>query len=345
MFKQMHNTLGKTLIGLMMILLAACGGGSLNNGQSAAGAAGTGPATVPAPAVLCVSSSCGSSSVIATVPDAENILFTPEGRLFVSGGIVVEVIRNGMVFSTSRIDDGSCGGNGHTGLAQIGRVIYNACIANNMLYAADLSASNNLAPIHDLNTMTSPMDASNGMAVDHLGRLYVVNGPTGAIPKVVRVILDDNNPLNVVDQQDWLTTGLEFPNGIVFDGQQTFYITDSSVVNVQFGTVKRVVLNADGSAGTPQTIFVSNSILDDISLTADGRILVSGFSTGQVFLLDSDGTLLQQTNPQTWRAASAVQQGQPPLFSDTDILVTDKGVIGDQNSNIGNVLTVFRATP
>ena len=75
-----------TALGLgAALVLAACGS---DNGS---------PAEPQDTSVsLCVASDCGELLTLAAVPDAENLLFTPDGRLFVSGGTnVFEVVRDG----------------------------------------------------------------------------------------------------------------------------------------------------------------------------------------------------------------------------------------------------------
>ena len=75
-----------TALGLgAALVLAACGS---DNGS---------PAEAQDTSVsLCVASDCGELLTLAAVPDAENLLFTPDGRLFVSGGTnVFEVVRDG----------------------------------------------------------------------------------------------------------------------------------------------------------------------------------------------------------------------------------------------------------
>lgn len=294
------------------------------------------PLPVAPSASLCVASSCGSKTVLVTIPDAENILFTPTGRLFVSGGVnVYEIGKSGRSYTATPLLDGSCN---FTGLALRGEVLYANCF-DGQLYAARLTAQPKLEAIHTLG-----LAAPNGLATGPDGELYVVNGPlaTNALPspKIVRLKLDAADPFKVVEQTDWLPLNLvqSQPNGLQLRGR-TLYFSESSAPTL--GRISTVAINADGSPGTPQVFTSFNSLPDDFSLLADG-LLAAYYSGGQIALFDAKGALVSQTDANSFSFPSQVRVGQPPLFASTDILVTEKGVIGDNDSTIGNVLSVFR---
>jgi len=64
-----------------------------------------------------------------------------------------------------------------------------------------------------------------------------------------------------------------------------------------------------------------------------------------VIKLNFLGEQVDGFNPLTFSTGtSQVMQGQPPLFSRTDLLVTEKGILGEQSSPVGNKLTVVRKT-
>ena len=137
--------------------VSACGGGSEGPDGNAA--------TVD-PATLCVSSSCGEKTRLLTIPNAENTLFTPDGRLFVSGGSnVYEIGRDTSGWQAAPLYDGSCN---FTGLAQRGQTLYAAC-EDGRLYAATVGVGRpKLAPIYAFAAVTAP----NGVMkfkVDHIG--------------------------------------------------------------------------------------------------------------------------------------------------------------------------------
>jgi hypothetical protein len=316
----------------LFALLAACGGDldyTAGNGNA--------PDDDPSPAQLCVASACGVKEVLLTIPSAENTLFTPEGRLFVSGGTnVYEVTRDQAGWHARPLLAGT---SNFTGLAQRGSVLYAASF-DGQLYAAELSAEPVLQAIHTLAGMAAP----NGVVVGPDGELFIVNGPlpVGALPdpKIVRLRLDPADPLRVIEQADWLAIPLGFPNGIK-RRDRTLYFTDSRVLPTSLGLVRAVDIQADGSPGEPRDIGSVLSVPDELSLVGDS-FLVALFATNAVALMGPDGEVISQTDNGSFSGASSVRTGRPPLFANTDLIVTEKGLLGDNSSSIGNVLSVFR---
>ena len=319
------RVLMRSALGLMALLLSGCGG---DDGDAAA---------MPAapPNALCVSNDCGSKSVLLTIPDAENLLFTPGGRLFVSGGTnVFEITAASSGFIATPIYEGTCN---FTGLAQRGEVLYANCF-DGQLYAARLTEQPRLRPIHDYG-----LGAPNGLTDGPDGELYAANGPlaTTALPdpKIVRLDFDAADPFHVVSQRDWFRQGLLGPNGVQRRGR-TLYVSNSGLGGL--GEIRSVEIAADGSAGASRQVLSFLGLPDDFSLV-DDHLLVASFSNGQIALYSPEGERLQNTALLGFSFPSQVRVGQPPLFSPTDILVTEKGLLGDNVSPIGNVLSVFRA--
>lgn len=293
---------------------------------------------------LCVSSACGERVVLLDIPSAENLTFSADGRLFVSSGqVVYEIHKNADdSFRAEVISSGNCG---FTGLAIRNDVLYAAC-GSGTLWAGMLDPTPRLEPIHTLSGMCLP----NGLALGADGALYVVDEPLNLCaptPQIVRIELDPANPLRVAAQATWLAGSalgqlhlgldnvLRFPNGLQADGRQ-FFGTDG-------GSVYRVDLQ-DGQPGPVMPLHFEVGIHDDLGLVAGG-ILVADFLNGRIELLSREGARLQATDAGLFTSPSSVRLAHPPMFAPTDILVTETGVLGDQNLPLDHLSLFRRKTP
>ncbi len=332
-------------LGLAALLLAGCGGSDSDElDRLAETPSGNADSRLRA-ADLCVSNACGEAHKLIAIPDAENLLFAPDGRLFVTGGQnIYEITQNpDQSFKATPLSDlASCG---FTGMAIRNGYLYaNGC--GTRLFAGALTAKPTLTPIHTYDTPCIP----NGMVLGPDDKLYSVDEPLlpqcmPPDPKIVRLVIDPTDPMKILSEEVWVQgspagtmflgqgTVLRFPNGLIRDGN-TFYSTDG-------GTVFSVELLPDGSAGPVTPLFFEATAHDDLGLGGIDGLLVSDFFAGRILLLSREGKLLQETARGTFTAVSSVRLGQPPMFSPTDILVTDKGVIGDNNLPI-DYLSMFR---
>lgn len=310
---------------MLALALGACSDSGESSSDSTAGVD---------PATLCVDSDCGEKTVLLTIPDAENLLFSSSGRLFVSGGTnVFEIRRDGETYAATPLYDGSCN---FTGLAIRAGTLYANCF-DGRLYAAALTAQPQLQPIHEFG-----LGAPNGLVDGPDGDLYLVNGPlaTTALPdpKIVRLKMDPLDPLKVQEQSDWFSAGLLGPNGLQ-RRDRTLYVSNTGLGGL--GEIRKVDIAADGSAGAASQVVSFLSLPDDFSLVGDS-ILAAYFSNGRIALIGPDGTVRARTALQSFSFPSQVRVGQPPLFRNDELLVTEKGILGDNNSPIGNRLSVFR---
>lgn len=295
------------------------------------------------PSMLCVSSACGTKTRLLEIPNAENTLFTAQGRLFVSGGSnVYEVSKDAAGFHAAPLYDGSCN---FTGLAQRGDVLYAACF-DLRLYAANLGdAVPKLQAIYSLAGMAAP----NGMTSGPDGEVYIADGPISTShlpsPKIVRLQFDAADPMKVTQQLTWLSQGVGLPNGLS-RRDRTLYFTDTSILPPSLGEIRSVEILPDGSAGTPQVLTtILASLPDDVSVIGDD-LLLALYSEGAIALVGADGKIVSRTAPLSFQLPSSVKVGRPPLFEPTDLVVTEKGVVGVSQTGplFGNALSVYRPT-
>lgn len=330
----MRSSIHAAAAAALLLLLGACADG---------GDPAVAPPAPPAALDLCVSSSCGEKIELLDLPAAENLIFAPDGRLFVSAGAgVVQVTRDaGGAWAATPVSDASCSSS--LGLAIGGDVLYAVCSGG--IYAGRLTSAPALTRIFDLVGMC----LANGMALGADGNLYVVDEPLSFCvpePKIVKLIVDPADPLRIVAQEPWVTGSalgqlhlgldnvLRFPNGVQSRGA-SFFGTDG-------GSVFRVDLNPDGSAGEVIPLFWEATAHDDLGIAGDD-LIVTDFFGGRLLLLSQAGELLQETARLLWVGPSSARLGQPPLFEPGDIVVTEQGILGDQNLPLDK-LSVFRRT-
>ncbi|WP_370261972.1 hypothetical protein [Limnobacter sp.] len=318
--------------------LQACTGSEppVSAGGSRAQASGVG-ANGP-----CFSNACADITPLATIPDAENLIFSNDGRLFVSGGRnVYEVLQKpDASFEAKALASEECN---FTGLAIARNTLYANC-GDGRLWAGPLKTQGMaIAPIFQM----EGLGLANGLVDGPDGNsLYLADGPLpGASlpsPKLVKLQLDPQNPLRVLNQSTWLDLAGRFPNGVQRAGR-TLLFTDSAPP--AFGQLSAVTIRPDGSPSVPLVIGQFNAIPDDFSLVAGGYA-VTYFFSGQVVRLGVDGTVAESFDPFTFSTGvSQARAGRPPMFKTTDLLVTEKGLLGEQDSPLGNKLTLVRRKP
>lgn len=328
--------------------------------------------------MLFVLAGCGKRSVIAeSIPDGENIFFTSQGRLFVTGGTnIFEISDEGNgVFAADELSDGGM----FLGMAEFEnyfyvllakftpdpngekvdlreifepggakQVLYNLrrSVSEYVLLRAPLIADEPLS-FEELYTFE---DASmpNGMVVDQQGRLYITDTTYFPLGKIIRID-PHSSPLTM---EDWLTTddGITSPNGIAISGNK-LYFTDLDLSNLTriSRQVKAVSIDVDsGKPGPIHTVFerIGPSLFDDLiieNISGENVLVVTDYFEGRlIFLVETKAgvTLLHETAPGYFACPTSVARGQGDFDSDS-LLVTEKGVIFEHTSRIGNKLTLY----
>ncbi len=317
----------KTLALAGTLLLAACGG------EPVVGV----PSNPVDPTDVCISTACGDVYAIATIPDAENLLLTPSGRVFVSGGLnVYEIDIQGNSYRAKPLYVGSCN---FTGLARVHDTLYATC-ADGGLFAAPLgSPVMELIRIYDLQNMSLPNGMTDGP--DHC--LYITDGPLSLTavpnPQIVRACPDTSAPLEITSQEVWLNLLPDAPNGITRIGYD-FYITDTTAIGAQ-GRVRHIEMDSLFRPLGIETIYNATTILDDLTSYGD-TLLVTDYLIGNLFQINLSGEILQEGVVGTHASPSSVLVVGPPLFDAGDILVTEKGLLGDTETDLGNDLVLLK---
>jgi len=288
---------------------------------------------------------CGEVIPIATVPDAENSLITVDGRLFVTGSFnLYEITKDSDgAFVNHRVieEDLYFGGideyKGRLYTLKSNPGLNILLKPDPSLVIADLQAMDPFAGPQPLDTLFTDiplpdMSMPNGLVIDKKGHLYISDTLKG---KIFRFdILDDD--LSTLDGPfDTGLEGLGSPNGLAVDGDVLFF-TDG-------GSVKKTMILDGGALGPAQTLFSGRFLLDDLTVY-QGCPVVCDYVSGTVFQLSATGEIMRETKLETFAFPSSVNLAQGPLFTEGDILVTEKGVIYEPTSDFGNRIVLFEIT-
>jgi len=275
------------------------------------------------------------------LPDAENVLITRSGRLFVSAwdGLYEITQSGGGGLCKDRVLEGSCN---FRGLAEFDDTLYAACQdgLSSHLVAYDLASDAPSGPepyelysIHEFERVFFP----NGIAADEEGRLYIndmVNLSPG-LGRIVRIEVD-HGTWQIADEYVWLDFGLLAPNGMAY--------VDGSLVVTDLWNVKRIPIRDETYGAPPRAEIIYSRpthIFDDLAVKGD-EIVVADFTNGSVFAIDASGEVVWETPPEAVPGPSAVELGQrTPLFSDNAVIVTAIGTLFEQESTNGNSLIYF----
>lgn len=305
---------------LLSGLIAACGGGGGSSGGTPATSDDSGGEELP-----------GQELIVTALPESEDLVFDEAGRLFVSTREQVYEILPGAeaeTFINQALAETGCR---FGGLATAGGYLYAVC-QDGSLFAGLIDDTPVLSEIYDFTGMCLP----NRIVVGPDGSLYVVDGPVeeadllnllclAVDPKIVRLNLDPDDPLSVISQETWLDNSLLggllggddlllLPNGLTREGN-TFYGTDG-------GSVYSVEWLPGGGFGEIEVLFTRLTTLGNLAVIEEG-ILVTDTLGGTVMLLSREGELLAETPASLLNDPGSVALGMAPLFSATDLLVTE----------------------
>lgn len=304
---------------------------------------------------VAASAGCGSESqtVVDHVPEAENLFFTDNGRLFVSGGNHVFEIIQTADGRYEKLDTfgGECL---IEGITEYHDVLYAVCsktnaaeFADSYLLATPISGQTPtetdinepgkhpfmaLSVIHALDTLGIP----NGLVTDEFGQLFVTDSVRNNIVKITMA-----SAFEVASVDVWVAKQIPLVNGIEWVGD-ALYVTGMNLTTLS-STFVRIQRNPDGSAGEQATLLSRfGTLLDDIAY-AKGGFLITDYLKGSV-LFWREGKIVGETPADTFFSPTAVIQGQSPMFSPDNILVTEKGIIFNSDPALGNKLGLYEPT-
>jgi hypothetical protein len=222
------------------------------------------------------------------------------------------------------------------GLAQSIFNIFSDLIMSKELLRADLTQTSlNFLPVFTLQNMFLP----NGMAADSSGNLYIADETFLPVGQIVKLTISGNN----ISQEAWLSTanGVCSPNGMSIRNN-TLYFTDFKMSTLKAMVKKVDIIN--GRPGALSTIYSQTGLFDDLEAGnyrgVDG-VVVANFAKSSILLLDKNGRLVSEILKGEVDFPSSVRIGKGSMFNSDDLIITEKGILMEKESNIGNKVSLL----
>ncbi len=304
------------------------------------------------------------STLAENIPDAENLLFTTDGRLFISAseyvyeykadgdaevmqytpkaeflgmaqsGNYLYVIRSTMQLQPVQPLD-------LAGLLKQGLVqyIYNQfsdMILKKELLRADLTKSPLIfTPVYTLQDMFLP----NGMAADSSGNLYIADETFLTLGQIVKLTISGD----IITQKRWLSTSDDVcsPNGMSIRNN-TLYFTDFKISTGKAMVKKVDIIN--GNPGKVILLYSQTGFFDDLeagNYKGKNGIVVANFARGSLLMLDENGKFITEILKGELDFPSSVTIGAGDMFSSGDLIISEKGILMEHNSDIGNKVSIL----
>jgi hypothetical protein len=268
------------------------------------------------------------------VNEAENLFFTDDGRLFVSGGediYEIERMSDGTFKKTDHFDEDCL----VEGIVRSGQYLYGVCTRNNddslpaFLIAGELTAKPVFRTIAPLAAASGP----NGVTVDPEGRIYITYSLTNQIARVTLA-----SPLEVERSEIW-ADNLLLANGIKYQ-DQALYVTvlDATLVS----RFLRIAVLPDGSAGWPEPLYARwLTVLND-SIAFEGGFILTDFLKGTLIFWDERRGAYAETPAGTFYGPTALAQGRPPMFNARQLIVAEKGTFLVRDEIDGDLVSSYQ---
>jgi hypothetical protein len=264
--------------------------------------------------------------------EGENLFFTDDGRLFISGAEdIFEIKRaaDGKFTKTDHFDEDCI----VEGIVRHKNYLYGVCWRLNdlsgraFLIAGELTERPVFRTIAELDKGTIP----NGMTVDPEGRIYVTYSGTDQIARLTLA-----EPMRLQTAEIW--TGSPGANGIKYlDGFMYVTLLNKALVS----EFVRIRILPDGRADKPERLYQrALTVLDDIIPFDDGFI-ITDFLKGTLIFWDESRGVYAETPKQTFFGPTSLVQGRPPMFTERELIVAEKGTFLVRNEKRGDLLSKY----
>jgi hypothetical protein len=324
---------------------------------------------IAAVGVALLVSGCIEKEKIVKIPDAENILFTEQGSLLISGGKSLFQVEQ--KFN----EDGSSYYQAHDlypdrdcafgGIAQSGEWVFAVCkeiyvawkgwtfgvVQDTHLFAAKDSKDLMHFQALDKDLSNDPLDSMvipNGMDFSPSGDLIIADEDFFSDSSVGRIKLDYSGdfPKFSSFEADFIDTdyGISSPNGVQIEGNMLYVSDKNTVRRFHFdenGEVPLLFTNEHGEevSNLPDdNLFYTGGIIVDDIMPYCGGIAVTHYLESKLVFQSASGEQYK-TLPFSFESPTALAIGKGQGFDGNDLMVTEKGVLLETGSDIGNRLS------
>jgi len=280
--------------------------------------------------VLFLLNGCYVKNEVSHLPEAENIHITNEGRVFISSGEgFFELTENNNEIQLRPFDTTleACA---FGGITQIHQTLYTVCSevklinAKKILFAIDLEQESPiLNALVELNDLAVP----NGLTSDGESALYLADTAYLGQGSITKITVDGQRIVNMDSQWATAEHNVYHPNGMKY--------LNGSIFFSDLGAIKTLEIDQAGNPQFAQQLHQRFTIYDDI-FPFCGGVIATDYVNGQVVLISKSGKIQYKTGFGSFQGASSVAIGKPPHFSSSQLVITERGILFDKNSNIGN---------
>jgi hypothetical protein len=293
---------------------------------------------------------CLTKQKISNLAEAENQIITTEGRhFFTSSSGIAELTYE---YGERKLEYIKTDCDALNGIESIGQWLIAVCADSKLikpkhkLIKIDLSNTDPTTHSPHVSTLFELTDIAlpNGLAISpNQDSILIANYNLfgrGFISRLQLNISDDsltagNFDLKFLNHNH----GIASANGIRFS-QGELYVSDFNIAQLSSRIIKISFIGDEYLSH--QTIFSAPTILDDLLPTCKG-ILVTDYLMGRLIFIDKDGQI-SRSSVQQFPGITSVVWGQYPLFPDKTLVITERGILNDSKTLIGNQISSSRIT-
>lgn len=286
-------------------------------------------------------SGCLTKSKIVNLPDAENQIFTTDGRYFVSGAdSVFEIQKQNGVYQ-KRAFGPKCN---YAGLAQYKHYLLANCMevklinAKKQMFYAPLIAGQ--LPEFQLLADLSELSIPNGLTVksqtEVTAELLIGNSNYFGAGSIARLIIEETHDglraLSLDANYMAANRNVNGANGVRML-ENTLYFTDFTPSSLR-SRIGKVEFDEEGNPGDVQILKDKVAIYDDLWPLCGG-IVVTDYLAGRLIFINQQGEEFKSDSLQ-FPGASSVILAQGMGFKENTLLITEKGLLLETGTALGN---------